>query len=113
MRYYLDQSDPLVLLDLTELLGAHDPDANVVVVSALADVVPPIPRRAGAVLVTSRSVEELRGDQWVASFTEGGGRLVVLDRPDGTGAFAQAGWVYLDRPFTDEAFLDALARAQL
>lgn len=110
MRYFLDTVDPLVALDLADLLRSRRTDAVVVEVGDLSEL-GGTDRDIGRILISDRDATTLRGESRVRDFIAGGGAVVTITAPDGPKARASTGWVFVEPPYTDDQFLAALDRA--
>jgi hypothetical protein len=108
VRYYLDESETVVFLDMHDMLKDWDAEAEVVRVDYGTSLTPET-RQGRSLLVTSRWLAQLGDDERVSSFVKGGGHVLqVGERGD---ASVPTSWHVLKRPFNDEQFLRAVKAA--
>ncbi|MFO6465890.1 hypothetical protein ACK8OR_15970 [Jannaschia sp. KMU-145] len=113
MKYIIDAEDELVALDLIDLLGRTDDQSEVIQLKTLSTLEPLRPAWSGGVLVTARPVRDVVTSEEVNQFIASGGRIVLLADMDPVPPNLSPNWIVLDRPFSDDAFLNALMRAQV
>lgn len=113
MKYIIDAEDELVALDLIDLLERADDESEVVQLRTLSTLEPLRPAWSGGVLVTARPVRDVVKSDEVNRFIASGGRIVLLTDMDPVPPNLSPNWIVLDRPFSDDAFLTALLRAQI
>jgi hypothetical protein len=109
VRYYLDEGDPVIFLDLQDILLGDDRHVEIVRVGA-ETLLAPMTRLGRSVLVTSRRLADLELDARLDAFTREGGVVLRIDGRPGTAA-APGRWPVLERPFTEVQFLRALKSA--
>lgn len=111
MQYLIDIANPLLALDIRGAIALHDPEAGIVDLSILDNLVPPMPCRTAALLITTRRLEELERHPAIAAFEDGGGRILVLDGIEDPAEKARTGWTFLNRPVTEPDLVGGIARA--
>ena len=109
MKYVIDADNELVALDMIELIRNSEPDVEVMQVPDVAALEPLRPAWSGGVFITSRPYEQIAQAENVSQFLESGGRVVIVG--DVPRQEVSKHWVFLDNPFSETDFLNAIARA--
>ncbi|MEM9794907.1 MAG: hypothetical protein AAF919_00350 [Pseudomonadota bacterium] len=110
MRYYLDCIDPLVYLDVSDLLEQTFAARDVRGIADLNEVISEGTDTQSVVIISARPVAELRAHTAIAILPDDSTGYVLLNGHEEHPAHEGANWTTIAVPFDGATLIDAIRR---